>query len=685
MKKAQFRFSANIIKRLGEELNPSPDQSILELVKNSYDADARSCSVELINIDKKGGTILIEDDGDGMDAQTIVDGWLVLGRSIKSTTRLTRLGRTPAGNKGLGRLAALRLGNIVTLTTVSRKSPKFQSSLKINWSDFDNVDLVDEVNLEIIEKNNIDEKPGTKILLEDLHTTLNRSEVQKIARSLIMLADPFGADPHGFKPILKTTEFTDLEKLVTNRYFIDAEYHLIANVDKHGRSSAKVVDFLGNELFKATHKEIALSENLYLCPPTEFDLWAFILDSQTFSTRNSTIKEVKEWLHTFGGVHLYENGLRVTPYGNPGNDWLEMNLARVKSPEERPSTNNSIGKVSVKNSSGLLIQKTDRSGYIESEPFLEIERFAKDALQWMARKRLDQATKRRNKERSESPTLSEKAKEQLKVTIGNIPGKTKKKLKFAFEKYDKAREKEIKSLRNEVQLYRTLSTAGITAGTFAHESAGNPLKVITQAIKTIVRRGREYLGDKYDSTIGNPINLIIKSTDALKVLSKVTLNLLDHEKRRASRINLHSSIKKVVEMFKPFLDERVIQVEFDFYNGNPFLRGSEAAIEAIFTNLINNSVVWLEKINSKQRKIVIRTNVLNDFITIRLLDNGVGINEIDIKDIWLPGQTTRPNGTGLGLTIVNDTVKDLGGNVDAVEKGEFGGAEIIIELPILGD
>ncbi len=50
----------------------------------------------------------------------------------------------------------------------------------------------------------------------------------------------------------------------------------------------------------------------------------------------------------------------------------------------------------------------------------------------------------------------------------------------------------------------------------------------------------------------------------------------------------------------------------------------------------------------------------------------------------LPGQTTRPNGTGLGLTIIKDAVVDLGWNVQAVEQGELGGAEFIVELPILG-
>ena len=65
-------------------------------------------------------------------------------------------------------------------------------------------------------------------------------------------------------------------------------------------------------------------------------------------------------------------------------------------------------------------------------------------------------------------------------------------------------------------------------------------------------------------------------------------------------------------------------------------------------------------------------------------DNGPGIQGITKKDIWLPGRTTRKGGTGLGLTIVRDAVKDLGGTVEAVENGPLGGAAIFVELPILG-
>jgi hypothetical protein len=87
IKKARIRFSTQIIKRLGEELNPSVDQSILELVKNSYDADALNCTVVLDNITEIGGSIKIVDDGKGMTDKEIINGWLVLGESTKSISK----------------------------------------------------------------------------------------------------------------------------------------------------------------------------------------------------------------------------------------------------------------------------------------------------------------------------------------------------------------------------------------------------------------------------------------------------------------------------------------------------------------------------------------------------------------------------------------------------------------------
>ena len=97
MNKARLRFSTEIVRRLGEELNPSLDKGVLELVKNAYDADATECRVELHNAYRPGGAVVVKDNGDGMTVEDIANGWLVLGRSTKTQRQRTRLGRIPAG------------------------------------------------------------------------------------------------------------------------------------------------------------------------------------------------------------------------------------------------------------------------------------------------------------------------------------------------------------------------------------------------------------------------------------------------------------------------------------------------------------------------------------------------------------------------------------------------------------
>jgi len=42
------------------------------------------------------------------------------------------------------------------------------------------------------------------------------------------------------------------------------------------------------------------------------------------------VAEVRDWLQAVGGVHLYHRGLRVRPHGDPGHDWLDMNLLRTR-------------------------------------------------------------------------------------------------------------------------------------------------------------------------------------------------------------------------------------------------------------------------------------------------------------------------------------------------------------------
>ncbi len=685
MNKDHFRFSTEILIRLGEELTGSLDQRILELVKNSYDADATTCFIQLI---RNGNEYSIKfiDDGIGMDKEQIQNGWLVLGASSKGKHQTTKLGRVPAGSKGLGRLAALRMGDSVELKSYPKSNKSQEFSLKINWKDFDNATLVEDVELyiETDERKNR-EISGTEITIKQIPENIQKIEVQRLVRSLILLSSPFDDDPNSFTPILEVPEYKDLESLLKKKYFEDADFHLVSSVDDEGIASAKVVDWKGQTLFEADHKTLRGEKGeKYACPPAKFDLWAFILSDSKFSPKSVTIKEVREWLKAFGGVHLYENNLRVDPYGNEGNDWLDMNLLRVKSPEEAPGTNTSIGRVMVSETENLLIQKTDRSGFIESDEFLDLREFARDSLKWMQKKRLEVAEKRRQQERANAPKDSAKAKVKLESIINSLPKKSRETVEKAFKDNEKAKDKEIKGLKKEVQLYRTLSTAGITAATFSHESSGNPLKLINQALNTVVRRNKTNNQIFYTNKIKPPIDIIKKSLKSLKVLGVFTLQLLEQQKRRLSRININEVIKSILATFEPFLVGRDVFIKEDLCAGNPFFRGSEAAMESIITNLINNSLAAFERQGVGERIIKISTAVLDDWAILNVEDNGPGFKDIDLNDIWLPGETTQPNGTGLGLTIVKDSVSDLNGVVEASNSIELGGAKIIIKIPILG-
>ena len=684
---SSFRFSADILRRLGEELNQGTDQGILELVKNAYDADARECTVALSETDQPGGSISVIDDGNGMGRRGIEDGWLVLGRSTKDRTkRSRRFKRLPAGEKGLGRLAALRLGTRAFLSTRPWGKSASSYSLLIDWDDFDGHELVDEVVLDIrTSRRKKSESHGTTILVEDLHEPISRKDIQRVARGLILLADPFGSDSSGFKPRLEAPEFEDLERLVENRYFNEAEYHLVAKVNENGRASARVLDWNGKTLFNTAHKNLAKGSGVYDCPACELNFWAFLLDRASFATRSVSMGEVQKWLGHFGGIHIYQNGIRVGPYGDSGVDWLGINARRSQSPEERPSTNNSIGRIAINDLEGELVQKTDRGGFIENDPFLEMKRFATDALEWMANERMTVAVQKRSIAKKQAQTSSTKARSNLRKTIAKAPKAIRGDLEAAEEKASAAFEKELTNLQKEIQLYRTLSTAGITSATFAHESHGNPIKNIKHSTSTVETRGKKILGRrKWEESFSKPITRIRSGLASLSVLGRATLDLLDNVKRRRGRVDVIDVFEHILDVFEPFLAGRDVEVvRSPWLKTTAFVLGTRAGVESILTNLLNNALNAMEGIpvNSK-RTIRISTETLEGKMVIKVADSGRGIRDIRKKDIWLPGRTTRRDGTGLGLTIVRDATHDLGGEVSASEKSELGGAEFTIILPI---
>ena len=430
MTSEHLRFSPDILRRLGEELVPQIEQGIIELVRNSYDADAVNCRVELEGVDKLGGTLRIEDDGLGMDYDAIRSGWLILGRSNKPGRSITAMGRRPVGEKGLGRLAALRMGRRVTLSTRPASKPLTEYKLAIDWSKFEAISVVEDVALEVIE-GSTERPPGTSIEVTNLSVTFGRREVERLARALLLLADPFD-DSKGFHPVLISPEFNDLEQRVREAYFDDAVFHLRAELDEQGRSHIDVYDPRTKALrWSGQHSD--LSKAAYSTVASRFDLWAFLLDGASFTNRRATVSEVRSWLEVIGGVHLYHRGLRVHPYGDSGHDWLDMNLLRTRNPELRPSTNTSIGRVIIPDPDQILMEKTDRTGFLESSAFTEMRRFAIDSLEWMARQRLAERETTKRKTKTSTSSGVTRAQNKLRKEVEALPPEPRSRVSQAVQ------------------------------------------------------------------------------------------------------------------------------------------------------------------------------------------------------------------------------------------------------------
>lgn len=162
-------ISAHVVVQLGEELVTDIEQALLELAKNAYDADSASCEIkvepdwELLDADpayellfgkKTGepqriGRVRIRDYGSGLTEDAVKQGWLRISSSLKRVAgnkpkNKTAMGRTPVGDKGLGRLATMKLGHILRMKTAVGSESSWRTVM-FSWADFTQDRTLDEV------------------------------------------------------------------------------------------------------------------------------------------------------------------------------------------------------------------------------------------------------------------------------------------------------------------------------------------------------------------------------------------------------------------------------------------------------------------------------------------------------------------------------------------------------------
>ncbi|EIS7449682.1 ATP-binding protein, partial [Citrobacter youngae] len=140
--KKPFDLSARVPMQLGRESISSSTVAVSELIKNGYDADAESVHVEFFLRESPAlSTLVIRDDGNGMDAETIYDHWLKIGTDFKNGVELSiNKKRVLTGAKGLGRLGLDRLSKKVVLYT-KKKGSNSVIQLIVDWRKYEETNV----------------------------------------------------------------------------------------------------------------------------------------------------------------------------------------------------------------------------------------------------------------------------------------------------------------------------------------------------------------------------------------------------------------------------------------------------------------------------------------------------------------------------------------------------------------
>jgi signal transduction histidine kinase len=698
-KKKSFKPKAHILRLLGEELIKSPVMAIYELIKNSYDADAKVCDVKFQNVENiDEGVIQIEDDGVGIEEEVLENVWLEPGtdhrkpineegeREIK---RSPIYHRVPVGEKGIGRFAVHKLGDKIKLITrptkiilneaneiVSNELLNYELELEIDWKKFSQENYLDDVKVEWIKKEDkedfyFEDRHGTVILISGLKEVWTRGMSRQLKRSTLSMLSP-KADQTNFKIELDFGNNWLADYPDTNEILVQAPYQMTAFLDDSYNfdfeysyeplnnadlGSRKIKD---NESFnKSVKGEIKPFYRAYLEQKEydketikekikEFDdngipfgslmieLYSFDLDSRSLKDTSSTPDLIKKVLKDHAGIRVFKDDLRIYDYGEPGDDWLGLDLKRVQR-KEWFSNNQNIGFIYLNSeNSSSLVEKTNREGFIHNEVFDHFKIVIDYILTQFKAERLKDSQKwrRYNKKGSTDSVKDELSKFREIINSTDLNNEEKKAalLKEA-EKVEKIYEEKQETLLLPAGV-------GMTASVALHE------------IDKLVPRMEE-------TVKSTPIQeiLIKDQVDELKQYVNGVLSLIKKGGDRPMVIN--DAINEAIRNYKIKLLDRKIEVEVSTEDQVDKIKCDKRYFVTMLMNIIDNSIYWIDTVYRDFKGILIKTVVRNGFLQIVIADNGPGFKD-DIEDIVRPFHTRKEDGIGLGMYLVDTIMMKYG-------------------------
>jgi len=667
-------------------------------------------------------TITVSDTGHGMSLEDLEGNFLVIGTPSRKKEVEAALARgdqqTPyLGEKGIGRLSAMRLGERLRVET-ARREDKATNILDIDWRAFSDIDaMLDQIPVAptIGGPKPKPDWSGTSIIVSDLLENWTEARVRDMAGyEFARLTDPF-ADA-STRP--RIAIFWNGERIAIP---IMSSALLAA---AHARVAGKYAFVDGAPVLTCTFKALSLGfdhppEEQTITLP-EADLQAAIIgkdgpvedsalhsvgpfsfEAHWYNRRRlvaiDTIGEqraVRELQEKWSGILLFRDKFRVFPYGEDEDDWLELDRRALRRSGYTLNKTQFIGRVNISRTANpQLVDQTNREGLREtSEEYvlLEVLRYAVQDMLGKFLREVERQYKHQKVDLSDAQTQVTQLEDRAKTAIRQLKRITPpegdeaiedlQQTLFEFTEFAAKARQRIAEVEQESRQMIEMAGVGLMVEVVAHELARaseNALKALANLKGSDVpERLRGYF---------NTLQAEMKSVSKrVRVLDPLSVS----GRQRSELFSLDEAIRDAIDGHEAQFKRHKIKVELDLPTRPLHVRAVKGMIVQIIENLIANSVYWLdmraEREPSFQPKIKI--GLSSGPPTMTFEDNGRGIapeNREQVFKMFFSLKDTRRR-RGLGLYIARDAAEHNGGTLelDAERNPETGRLHrFILELP----
>lgn len=651
-----FSASTSVKNLFGRGLVTDQVAAMFELVKNSYDADATEVEIIFSNLNTADSSIIISDNGTGMDLHDIEHRWMVIGTDSKKNVLLSPIFRRPLnGDKGIGRFSVDRLGSYLHMESQKRDSSQ-KYSVEFDWSLFDGAEKnIGEISIPYTRQKSDYAAHGVSLTISGLRDNWDESKLKELFRNLRQFKSPFSQEDN-FKIYITALEFGYKRREVTveklegvSSLWISAEVR---------NDNPEVIYIVVN---KDGLEYETTQSNPYSFGSVRTQIFMFNQgDKIRFANRYGL--RVRE----YGNIRLYRDDFRIYPYGETDNDWLNLDRRQTQGLMRFFGTRDLIGYVQIsKENNTELKPLTNRQGLEENAAFSQLRQFVVDVCITT----LESYYFNKIKVGKNETIRKTKAEiggavaglDKIALEIKGSNPEAAKQIKSFASTIKKQQQNQLQYVQDQQEIVKVYSRIA-QKETFLHKLIHQSMIHVNDAnvaITSYISRNKALKDIDKEQLVA--IQELIQ--DALSLLRTVRDDVV--KKRTKSVQDIASLAKKYIRESQATFDENGIKVSITV-RGDLHYNIDPGDLKAILNNLTSNAVKSLKKVDDRERKLKFEFYKTERYIIIRCIDNGVGIPEADRERIFDPFQGTT-EGFGLGLTIIDETAKEYGGTLELIE------------------